>query len=121
MTPHDTGEETGLGETEEDADGEKAAVGGDGGGTDSDDAPGDHDAGDPAVGGEVLEEDVGRELHEDVGDEEEGDGNIVALASEVELGDDVVVGGVVVGGAGVAEVDPIEIDFRDVSMSKRRE
>lgn len=111
---HDTGEETGLGEAEHDADGEETAVGCAGGGADGDDAPGDHDAGDPLGGGEVLKHDVGGELHEDVGDEEEGDGDVVALAGEVEHGDDVVFGLVVVESAGVAEVDSVEVvcDYR---------
>ncbi|TKW48863.1 hypothetical protein CTA1_11173 [Colletotrichum tanaceti] len=110
---HDAREEAGLGEAEHDADGEEAAVGGDGGGADGDDAPRDHDAGDPLGGGEVLEHDVGRELHEDVGDEEEGDGDVVALAREVEHGDDVVLGRVVVERAGVAEVDAVEVGHAD--------
>lgn len=106
---HNTREEAGLGEPEKHTAGEQAPVGGDGGGADGDDAPGDHDAGDPAAGGEVLEQDVGGELHEDVGDEKEGHGDIVALAGEVELGDDVVLWGVIVEGAGVAEVDSVEV------------
>ena len=80
-----------------------------GGSADGDDAPADHDAGDPATGGKVLEEDVGGELHEDVGDEEDGHGDVVSLAAEVQLVHNVVVGGVIVQCPGVAQIDSVKV------------
>jgi hypothetical protein len=51
-----------------------------------DDAPGHRDEGDPARGGELLEDQVGWQFAEDVGDEEDGDGDLELVAVEAEVG-----------------------------------
>ena len=64
---------------------------------------------DPAAGGESLEQDIGRGLHEDVVYEEYSHGDVVAPSSEVEPRDDVVLCGVIVESAGIAQVNPVEV------------
>jgi hypothetical protein len=75
----ETGEETSLKDTEQEAhesDGPKGLHATE---TDGDGAPGEHEEGDPARRAVLLEEDVGGHLEEAVGDEEdhEGDGELV--------------------------------------------
>lgn len=101
--------ETSLGETEKDSHNQQTGICRNGGGADGDNTPRDHDSRDPLARRKVLEEDVAGELHQDVGDEEEGHGDVVLLAGEVELGHDVVLGGVIVECACVAQVDSIEV------------
>lgn len=64
---HDSREEPGLCDTQEDPDDDESLVASDGGGADGDDSPGDHDPGDPFRRSEVFERDVAREFEENIG------------------------------------------------------
>lgn len=82
----DAGEEAGLGQAEEPACGHHAgeAVGQAHG--DHDDAPDGHDDGDEDAGPETFEHDVGQGLEDGVGDEEDGEGEIVLARGDVDAG-----------------------------------
>lgn len=108
-TPNSPRKETSLGKTEKDSHNQQTGICRNGGGADGDDTPRDHDSRDPLARRKVLEEDVAGELHQDVGDEEEGHGDVVFLTGQVELGYDVVLGGVIVECACVTQVDSIEV------------
>ena len=79
------GKETGLDGAEEEAAGHEGAVALDEAGAGGDDAPRGDDEGEPSAGGELLEDEVGGDLEEDVGDEEDGDGDLVLVALEVDV------------------------------------
>lgn len=92
------GEEAGFYSAEEETACEECAVGINEAGERSDEAPCCGDEGDPAAGGEEFEDQVGGDLEEEVGDEEDGDGDLELLGGEVEVCLEVVE-------AGVANVD----------------
>lgn len=80
-----TGEEAGLDGAEEQTAREQRAVRVDEARQRGDEAPGRGDEGDPAAGREDLEDEVGGDLEEEVGDEEDGDGDLELLGREAEV------------------------------------
>lgn len=72
----ETGEQAGLEDAEQQATGNQAAVGRGQAGHGGNDAPAQGDDGDPAARGEALEDQVGGNLEDEVGDEEDGDDNL---------------------------------------------
>lgn len=81
----ETGEEAGLDGAEEQTAREQRAVRVDEARQRGDEAPGGGDEGDPAAGREDLEDEVGGNLEEEVGDEEDGDGDLELLRGEAEV------------------------------------
>lgn len=98
-------EEACLCDSEKEADGQQPFEVMDGCCADCDDTPAYHDPTDPNRRREAFHSKVARRFEEDVGDEEDGDGDVVTVAGEIELVDDVVGGNVIVQGACVAQVD----------------
>lgn len=85
MTNRNTGEETGLGQTEEDTRSEKSVVVLNDAHQGHDDAPGHHDGRQPPAGAELLEEQVAGDLEGSVGEEEDGQAPVVLGARHVQV------------------------------------
>lgn len=101
--------ETSLSETQEDSHNQQPRISRNSSRANSNNSPRNHNSSNPFTRRKVLEEDITREFHEDIWDEEQGYCDVVSLACEVKLGDDVVFWCVVVQRAGIAQVDSVEV------------
>ncbi|MNQ80985.1 hypothetical protein D3C85_959840 [compost metagenome] len=97
----DTGQETGFGGAEEEAQDIELRRGGDEHGAGREQAPGDHDAGDPQLGADLLQHQVARHFEEDVADEEQAGSKAVGRLAELQVFEHLQLG--------EADVDAVEV------------
>ena len=97
----DAGEEAGLGDAEQEAQDVEAGHAAHQRHQRRDDAPGHHDAGDPAAGAELFQRQIARHLEDEIADEEDAGAPGEDQRRELQFG--------VHGQRGEAEIDAVEI------------
>ena len=96
-----SGEEARLAQAEEETSGDQASKVGDETHQGHHDGPADHDEGDPPRRLELLEKNVGGRLGDDISNEENDEGDVVLVADQVEICDEIVE-------LGLSDVDAVE-------------
>ena len=109
---NDAGEEAGFRHAEQEAQHVEAHLAADGRHQRRDDAPGHHDAGDPAAGAEFLQREIARHLEDEIADEEDAGAPGEDQRRELQIR--------VHGQRGEAEIDAVEIG-KEIGQHQKRD